>query len=115
MIRRRKNRRHRAIQTNFLSLKARIVLPSGRHRKGGERPKHVGLGKASVMFDSERYRDHAADCLKSAAEASDPYYRRIQVDLAASWITLAIEDETINAMIASWAIVAPAEATLAPD
>jgi hypothetical protein len=64
------------------------------------------------MLDPERYREHAAGCLKSAAEASDPYYRGIQVDLAASWIALAIEDETINAMIASWAIVAPVEATL---
>jgi hypothetical protein len=66
------------------------------------------------MLDSERYRGHAADCLKAATEAS-PWSRQMQLHMHALWIALAIEDETINAMIASWAIVAPTEVTLVPD
>jgi hypothetical protein len=67
------------------------------------------------MLASERYRAHAADCLKAAGEDLEPHRRRLHLDLAASWLKLANQDDVVDRLIARWAIVAPAEATLVPD
>ena len=67
------------------------------------------------MLDSERYRRHANDCLKVAANASvDSWSRRMHLSMCGAWLTLAIEDEKMNAMVASWG-TGDAEATLVPD
>jgi len=55
------------------------------------------------MLDSERYRAHANDCLKVAANASlDSWSRRMHLSMCGVWLTLAIEDEKMNAMVANW-------------
>ena len=66
------------------------------------------------MLDSERYRAHADDCLKLAANASvDSWSRQMHLSMHSVWITLAIEDEAMNAMIAGWG--RSTEATLVSD
>jgi len=68
------------------------------------------------MLDSERYRRHADDCLKAATSASlDSWSRQMQLSMCSVWLTLAIEDEKMNAMVASWGAGTLTEATLVPD
>ena len=54
------------------------------------------------MHDSRRYRDIAAECLLAAQEACQPYYRNLQLSMAASWLSLARQDEAIDNLLASW-------------
>jgi hypothetical protein len=54
------------------------------------------------MFRSQCYRDHAAECLSAAHATSDPYYRKFHLSTAASWISLAREEEATAALLASW-------------
>jgi hypothetical protein len=54
-----------------------------------------------VMHDSQRYRDSAAECLLAAQEASQPYYRKLFISMAASWLSLAQQDE-VNFLVPRW-------------
>jgi hypothetical protein len=54
------------------------------------------------MHDPHRYRDSAAECLLASQEASQPYYRKLFISMAASWLSLAHEDEAIGNLFASW-------------
>jgi hypothetical protein len=55
-----------------------------------------------AMHDSRRYRDSAAECLLAAQEACQPYYRKLHLSMAASWLSLARQDEAIDNLLASW-------------
>jgi hypothetical protein len=54
------------------------------------------------MHDSGRYRDSATECLLAAQEASQPYYRKLFLSMASSWLSLAHQDEAIDNLFASW-------------
>jgi hypothetical protein len=54
-----------------------------------------------AMHDSRRYRDNAAACLL-AAQDCEPYYRKLHLSMATSWLTLARHDEAIDNLLASW-------------
>jgi len=56
----------------------------------------------SVMHDSRRYRDSAAECLLAAQEACQPYYRKLRLSMAVSWLSLARQDEAIDNLLANW-------------
>jgi hypothetical protein len=60
-----------------------------------------------AMHDSRRYRDSAAECLWAAQEACQPYYRRLHLSMAASWLSLARQDEAIDNLLASWDTAKP--------
>jgi hypothetical protein len=60
-----------------------------------------------AMHDSRRYRDSAAECLLAAQEACEPYYRKLQLSMAVSWLSLARHDEAIDHVLASWDMAAP--------
>jgi hypothetical protein len=60
-----------------------------------------------AMHDSRRYRDSAAGCLLAAQEACQPYYRKLHLSMAASWLSLARQDEAIDNLFASWDMAAP--------
>jgi hypothetical protein len=60
-----------------------------------------------AMHDSRRYRDSAAECLLAAQEACQPYYRKLQLSMAASWLSLARQDEAIDNLLASWDTAKP--------
>ena len=57
------------------------------------------------MHDSRRYRDSAAECLLAAQQACQPYYRKLHLSMAASWLSLARQDEAIDNLVASWDLV----------
>jgi hypothetical protein len=59
-----------------------------------------------AMHDSRRYRDSAAECLWAAQEACQPYYRKLHLSMAASWLSLARQDEAIDNLLASWDMAA---------
>ena len=52
------------------------------------------------MRDSRRYRDSGAECLLNAQEAYQPYYRKLKLSMAASWLSLARQDEAIDNLLA---------------
>jgi hypothetical protein len=56
------------------------------------------------MLDSERYRSHIAECLNAADAASDPYYRKLAVFTAASWLKIANQDHAVSKLLKSWGI-----------
>jgi hypothetical protein len=59
-----------------------------------------------AMHDSQRYRDRAAECLLASQEACQPYYRKLHLSMAASWLSLARQDEAIDNLLAtSWNLV----------
>jgi hypothetical protein len=60
-----------------------------------------------TMHDSQRYRDSAAECVLAAEEACQPYYRKLHLSMAASWLSLARQDEAIDNLFASWATDKP--------
>ena len=53
------------------------------------------------MHDSRRYRDSAAECLLAAQEACQPYYRKLRLSMAVSWLSLARQDEAIDNLLAN--------------
>jgi hypothetical protein len=55
-----------------------------------------------VMHDSTRYRDTAAKCLQAAQETCQPHYRKLQLSMAVSWLSLARQDEAMDHLLASW-------------
>jgi hypothetical protein len=59
------------------------------------------------MHDSRRYRDRASECLLAAEEACQPYYRKLHLSMAASWLSLARQDEAIDHLFASWDTAKP--------
>jgi hypothetical protein len=54
------------------------------------------------MHDSRRYRDSAAECLLASQEAHDCYYRDLFLSMAASWLSLAQQDEVLDNLFPSW-------------
>ena len=54
------------------------------------------------MHDSQRYRCRASECLLAAQEACEPYYRKLQLSMAVSWLSLARQDEAMDGLLASW-------------
>jgi hypothetical protein len=68
--------------------------------------RNVGvLGRGATgelpMSDMERYRVNAAECL-SAAERSNPPYRRLTFAIAASWLSLARHEEAMYELLGNW-------------
>jgi hypothetical protein len=59
------------------------------------------------MHDSRRYRDNAAQCLLAAQEACQPYYRKLRLSMADSWLSPARQDEAMDNLLASWDAAAP--------
>jgi hypothetical protein len=54
------------------------------------------------MHDSRRYRDRATECLLAAQEACEPYYRKLELSMAVSWLALARQDEAMDNLLAGW-------------
>jgi hypothetical protein len=59
------------------------------------------------MHDSRSYRDTAAECLLAAREACEPYYRKLHLSMADSWLSLARRDEAMDNPLASWDTAEP--------
>jgi len=59
------------------------------------------------MRDSKRYRSNAADCLMAAQDACRPGNRGIHLSMAASWLSLARQDEAMDHLLASWETAKP--------
>jgi hypothetical protein len=55
-----------------------------------------------VMYDAQRYRRYAADCLRAAFREGQPYSRGRSVSMAASWLSLAHQDEAMDELLAQW-------------
>jgi hypothetical protein len=51
--------------------------------------------------DAQRYRTNAAECL-SAAERCDPALRDLTLAIAASWLSLARQQEAMDQLLAIW-------------
>jgi hypothetical protein len=79
----------------------RILEALSRRLKVALLQKHVGLW-VGVMLDSRRYRRYAAECFLAARKASEPYYRQLNLSMAASWLSLAAQDEAMNRLFAIW-------------
>jgi hypothetical protein len=62
-----------------------------------------------AMHDSQRYRDRATECLLAAQEGREPYYRKLELSMAVSWIALARQDEAMDDLLASWDEAEPLE------
>jgi hypothetical protein len=45
------------------------------------------------MHESQRYRFHAAECLRAAQQAPDHFHRKVRLSMALSWLSLARNDE----------------------
>jgi len=56
------------------------------------------------MNDCQRYRHNEAECLLAAAMTNDPHYRALYTSIAASWRTLACQDETTNNLLVRWGL-----------
>ena len=54
------------------------------------------------MHDSQRYRAIAGECLLAARECQ-PCYRKLHLSMAASWLSLARQDEAVDSVLAIWA------------
>jgi hypothetical protein len=54
------------------------------------------------MQNSERCRSNAAECLLAAQEAYQPYYRKLHLSMAVSWLSLARQYEARVNPLASW-------------
>jgi len=53
------------------------------------------------MRDSQRYRHGAQECLLAAKETSQPYYRKLRLSMASSWLSLARQEEFVDHPLAS--------------
>jgi hypothetical protein len=60
------------------------------------------------MNDARRYRMNAAECLL-AAKTCEPSYRSILLTISAAWYALAIQDEEIDRLLATWSEPAPVQ------
>jgi hypothetical protein len=63
-----------------------------------------------TMHDSRRYRERATECLLAAQGASEPYYRKLQLSIAVSWLSLARQDEAMDDLLAGWNTAEPIKA-----
>jgi hypothetical protein len=54
------------------------------------------------MQNSERCRSNAAECLLAAQEAYQPYYRKLHLSMAVSWLSLARQYEARVNPLTSW-------------
>jgi hypothetical protein len=54
-----------------------------------------------AMKDAQQYRMNAAECL-SAAERCGPSYRRLTLAIAASWLSLARQEEAMDELLTIW-------------
>lgn len=59
------------------------------------------------MHDSQRYRYSAREGLLAAKEASQPYYRKLRLSMASSWLSLARQEEAMDEPLVSWASAEP--------
>ena len=59
------------------------------------------------MHDSQRYRYNAAQCLLAAQETCQPYYRKLRLSMADSWLSLARQDKAMDNLLASQDMAAP--------
>jgi hypothetical protein len=64
-----------------------------------ESPKREWRG---AMQNSGRCRSNAAECLLAAQEAYQPYYRKLHLSMAVSWLSLARQYEARGNPLASW-------------
>ena len=75
--------------------------------RGDSTPKHVG-GEWKVPCT---IRDATAIGRQSvcwpAQQAYQPYYRKLRLSMAASWLSLARHDAAIDNLLASWDMAAP--------
>jgi hypothetical protein len=55
-----------------------------------------------AMQNSGCCRSNAAECLLAAQEASQPYYRKLRLSMAVSWLSLARQYEARVNPLASW-------------
>ncbi len=62
------------------------------------------------MNDARRYRGNAAECLL-AAKTCERSYRGLTIAIASSWYALALQDEAVDELLASWGMTAPAHET----
>jgi hypothetical protein len=53
------------------------------------------------MHDGRRYRSNAAECLLAAQEAGQPCCRKLRLSMAASWLSLARQDEAMDDVLAT--------------
>jgi hypothetical protein len=63
------------------------------------------------MTDGQRYRLNAAECL-SAAERCEPAYRGLTFAIAASWLSLARQQEDMVELLAIWSNARSATSTV---
>jgi hypothetical protein len=68
-----------------------------RHRRAESYYGTRGDGELPVN-DAQRYRQNAVKCL-SAAERSEPPYRRLAFTIAAYWLALAREEEAMHQLL----------------
>jgi hypothetical protein len=54
------------------------------------------------MYESQRYRDNAADCLLAARAAREPHYKSLNLLMAQAWLSLATEDAAMDGLLAKW-------------
>jgi hypothetical protein len=59
------------------------------------------------MHDSKRYRSNAANCLMAAQDACRPGTRGIHLSMAASWLSLARQNEAMDHLLAIWEAAKP--------
>lgn len=53
------------------------------------------------MYDYQRYRYSAKECLLVAQEASEPACRKLRLSMASTWLSLARRDEKMNILLAN--------------
>jgi hypothetical protein len=53
------------------------------------------------VHDAGRYRGNAAECLLAAQE-SQSYYRKLNLALVDTWLSLARQDEAMGNLLATW-------------
>jgi hypothetical protein len=59
------------------------------------------------MHDSRCYRDSAAECLLASQDAHQPYYRDLFLSMAASWLSLAHQDEALETWNLQISVLSP--------
>jgi hypothetical protein len=53
------------------------------------------------MYDSQRCRYRAKECLLAAQEASGPASRKLRLSMASTWLSLARQDEKMDLLLAN--------------
>jgi hypothetical protein len=76
------------------------ILPGLNYHLKVALPRSTSGRRETAMYDL-RSRDNAADCLLAAQEACEPYYRQLQLSMAASWLSLARQNEAMDNLLTS--------------